>query len=95
MQSDVVGEVDELIDVVDDVLTGLSRWFRGHAPCDCSRSNSKPSLLSSKIFVASVSNESIGEGDDDVVLGLQAERDYCTDLSWRAQAARSVRALTR
>ena len=24
MQSDVVGEVDELIDVVDDVLTGLT-----------------------------------------------------------------------
>ena len=94
MQSDVVGEGDEHIDVVDNALTGLRRWFHGHAPCDGSRSNSKPSLLSSKIFVATVSKESIGEGGDDVVLGLQAERDYCTDLSWRAQAASSVRALT-
>jgi len=94
VQSDVVGEGDEHIDVVDNALTGLRRWFHGHAPCDCSRSNSKPSLLSSKIFVATVSKESIGEGGDDVVLGLQAERDYCTDLSWRAQAASSVRALT-
>ena len=94
MQSDVVGEGDEHIDVGDNALTDLRRWFHGYAPCDCSRSNSKPSLLSSKIFEASVSNESIGEGDDDVVLGLQAERDYCTDLSWRAQAASSVRALT-
>ncbi len=90
MQVGDVVEVDEHIDLVDDALTCLRRWSHGHAPCDWSRSKSKPSLICSKFFEASVLNESIFEVDDDDVLGLQAETFHCTGLCWRVQAARSV-----
>ena len=55
MQSDVVGEVDELIDVVDDVLSRFSRWCWTRT-CSCrARPAAKAGLATSARNVGATS----------------------------------------